>query len=1036
MDLLQISNGFGQLVPYTVLRLNEAGMPTQNLVSIRTDEDILNNVTPTNPVQPVPQFPTDATLPNGSQGNHFVYAEFNQDIDIDSVLDASSTSQSVGGLTGTITLSALDPITGGTSVVPARVFLGRRFFNATTQQDELFAVTYAGDAVPANPGEPATVPLQKWVKVDPTTGAFIPADVDGTFPGLGFPGTESQFTGFQKLISTHTIIFVADTDNDLFTKDTFPSGKELRLRISTSVRSTSGHYQHRAALATTTVGADTLRPEIATTPPPINSPVITPGSGDTNVDPLTDVVVEFTEAVQPLAVGSIPNGHPPVLSASVRIEFGIAPNRAQVPFTVLPVSVFDLSRYRLTPVFNFPGEGPPGYPCASGLNQVDVTVNAGQITDLASNINLQSATTSFTTGEGPGLINAPVTPDAIYVGRSGAIPGLSVIDLNGFGQSTGVPTFDPTYLTFGTDPLERTNFPNNPNVRLQGSVLRPALAPGNCTINGGSSGVFTLTRDSALNNLLIRAPLITAVGDMMIGHGLDGAFNNGPAPFGCQSGGGNLCASDGKKRIAPAQLGTNTMGPVQPNQVSNILDGAENLAGWAPHPNPPPLVFPPICASPYIGGQEPTSIDTPATNVLSPGDPLGNPLQGLPPSGLLTREQNAFFIGPSLPQATLGACQNFMIRQQVGQFLYLIDRARREIVVLNSNRMTVIDRIPTFDPTSLAMSPNLTFMAVVNQLSDLVSFIDIDPTSSTFHQVVTETVVGHRPRGIAWDGGNEDLLVANEGDNSVSVIGAASLQVRKIARSQLNQPFEVSITPRQGCFGFLRDVYFGYVLNRNGRLAIFESGPNTVNGWGYDDIIGVTSQTFRNPKAMQIDQIDLRSAVWIAHEGPINPLTGAPGPFGVGAMTKLVATSGLFGALPLNFTSLLIPQFRDMSYSVQVSISTTQLSGVPTDMAFDNQRMFSGQPNLTTPFSVGPSSPENGKSPIRSASGTCTSPPYNNSEPSYMFVAVPNSQNGTGVIDVIILDGAFSRVDTDKFHVGIQSIQSPNVQVIMDFLRQ
>ena len=53
-----------------------------------------------------------------------------------------------------------------------------------------------------------------------------------------------------------------------------------------------------------------------------------------------------------------------------------------------------------------------------------------------------------------------------------------------------------------------------------------------------------------------------------------------------------------------------------------------------------------------------------------------------------------------------------------------------------------------------------------------------------------------------------------------------------------------------------------------------------------------------------------------------------------------------------------------------------------------------------------------------------------------MFVAVPNSQNGTGVVDVIVLDGAYSRVDTDKFHPGIQSIQAPNVQVVMDFLRQ
>ncbi len=1036
MDLQQVSNGFGQLVPFSVFRLDPAtGTPTQNLVSIRTFDDLVSNLTLTNPIRPVPQYPTDATLPNGQAGNHFVYAEFTQDIDIASILDPASTSQSVGGLTGAITLTALDPITGATSVVPARVFMGKLFFNPISQQNELFAVTYAGDAT----GDPATVPLQKWVKVDPTTGAFIAVDDgSGGHPGQGFPGTDSQFSGFQKLISTHTVVFVADSDNDLATsKETFPAGKELRLRISTSVRSTAGKFQKRAALATTTVGQDTLRPEISTTPPPISSPVITPGSGDTNVDPMTNIIVEFTEAVQPLSVGSLPNGRPPALSSSVHVEFGPAAQRVQVPFTELPVSVFDLSRYELTPVFNFPGEGPPEFQCGI-FNRVDIVVFPLQLLDLAPvpNTNLQSASTFFVTGEGPGLINAPVTPDAIYVGRSGAIPGISIIDLNGFGQSTGIPTFDPTYQTFGSDPLERTNFPNNQNVRLQGTVLRPPLTPGTCTINGGSSGVFTMTRDSSLNNLLIRAPIITAAGDMMIGHALDGAFNNGPAPFGCQSGGGTLCGSDGKKVIAPAPTGQNTMGPVQPNQTSFLLAGGENLAGWAPHPNPPPLIFPPICASPYIGGQEPTSVDTPASNVLTPGDPLGNPLQGVPPSGLLTREQNSFFQGPSLEQPTLGACATYMIRQQIGHFMYVIDRARREIVVLNSNRMTVVDRIPTFDPTSLAMSPNLSYLAVVNQLSDLVSFIDIDPNSSTFHQVVTETVVGHRPRGIAWEGGNEDVLVADEGDNSLYILGGASLQVRKIVRSQLSQPFDVAVTPRQQCFGFSRYVYFAYVINRNGRLAVYESGPNTVNGWGYDDIVGITSQTLRSPKAIQIDQVDLRSAVWVAHEGPIDALTGAPGPFGVGAVSKLVTTSGLFGALPLNFTSLLIPQFRDMSYTAQVSIGQTQLSGVPTDLAFDNQRMFSGQPNFVTPFSIGPPTPENGKHPVRSASGDCSGAPYNLSEPSYMFVAVPNSQNGTGVVDVIVLEGAFSRVDTDKFHAGIQSIQAPNVQVIMDFLRQ
>jgi len=105
------------------------------------------------------------------------------------------------------------------------------------------------------------------------------------------------------------------------------------------------------------------------------------------------------------------------------------------------------------------------------------------------------------------VVNAPVAPDAIYVGRLGAIPGLSVIDLNGFGQGTGDPTFDFTYQTF---PEGNSNFPNNPNVKLQGVLMRPPLFPGTSTLDGGSAGVFTLARNSALQDLVLGAPEIAS----------------------------------------------------------------------------------------------------------------------------------------------------------------------------------------------------------------------------------------------------------------------------------------------------------------------------------------------------------------------------------------------------------------------------------------------------------------------------------------------------------------------------------------------
>lgn len=1018
MDLIQVSSGFDQLLPHRAYKINPlTGQATTQLISIRTEDDLIANVTQTNPVQPPPLYPPTAQLPSGDVGNHFVYADFSGDLDIASVLDSSPGAQSNSSLTGTVTLVSLDPVTGAITPVPVRVFID--------------GYTYAGSVVPGS--NPPALAFQQWVKLDETTGRPVAVDVDGATPGAGFPGVATDFNGAEKLINKHTIVFVADSNGDLSGYETFPANRELRLRITTAVRNIYGKFQKQQATVTFTVGADTLIPEVARTPPPLNEPLVTPSNAAANVDPLTNVRVEFTEDIQPWSLGSLLNGLPPLPSSALKVEFGPTTATVNVPFNVRPVSVYDLTTYELIPAFNFPGEGPTS---CGVFNRVRVTVNPGQMKDLWTNTNLLGGSTYFDTGEGPGLVNAPVMPDTIYLGRSGAVPGLSVVDLNGFGQSTGNPNFDADHPVRGN-----TNFPNNPNVKLQGSAMRPPLAPGTCTINGGSAGVFTLTLDSSLNDLLVRSPILTSVGDMMIGHSLDSTYNNGPAPFGCQSGGGNICAFDQIKTINPTVNG-NTLVPTGQGQVNGTISvGSENLVCWAPHPNPPTLSFPPLCISPFIGGQEPTSVDIYATTLmlLGPGDPFGDPHHlptAIPPSGLLTPEQNAFFQGPSYNQAQVTACLPYMIRQQVGQFLYVIDRGRQEVVVLNSNRMSVIDRIPLPDPTTFAMSPNLNLLAVTNQLSDLVTFIDIDPNSATFHQIVQETIVGHRPRGIAWEPGDEDILVCNESDNSVSVISAASLTVRKTVGSQLDGPFDVAITPRQLCWGFNRQVYFGWILNRSGRVAIFESGPNTVNGWGYDDVIGIANSTFNSPKALQPDNVDLRAGVWIVHLNPINISTGAAlaGQEEVGAVSKLVIESAISGALALNFQSLLIPQFRDMFLGVPVSLGADKLSGVPVDIAFDNMRNVAGLPNTLSTFTSGTTVPVNGKGLVKNNPG-CPNIIANN-HPRYLFVAVPTPQSGEGVIDVIRIDQNNSIVDTDAYTTGTQSIPAPNVQVLMDFFRQ
>ncbi|MDE0913639.1 MAG: hypothetical protein OSB57_00505, partial [Planctomycetota bacterium] len=257
---------------------------------------------------------------------------------------------------------------------------------------------------------------------------------------------------------------------------------------------------------------------------------------------------------------------------------------------------------------------------------------------------------------------------------------------------------------------------------------------------------------------------------------------------------------------------------------------------------------------------------------------------------------------------------------------------------------------------------------------------------------------------------------------------------RNRVSAQLNKPFDVVAMPRQAGAGngYLRNVYFAYILNRNGNVALFESGPNGVNGWGYDDVIGIAPYTFNSPKKLQLDPINLFMAVWIAHEGPIDTVTGDPGAPNIGALTQLWVESAITGQLFL--TSQGQTGLRDMAFGVNVSIGegTQGLSGIPVDIAFDNLRNLGGMPNVITSFSAGSALPGNGKGLIRLVPG-----PVNSNEPGYMFAAVPNVTGGFGVVDVFDLAKAgVLRKDINAYQAGVQSIQVPNVSGVMDYWRQ
>src|SRR6185436_9328164 len=170
------------------------------------------------------------------------------------------------------------------------------------------------------------------------------------------------------------------------------------------------------------VGADTFVPEVQGNVPG-GRLVVIPGNDELDVDPETHVEIQFTEPIQLLTIAPVDDSQPPALSSSIQVEFGPDARRVSVPYFVRPFSIFDLSRLELRPVYNLPGSGPEigGLTCGT-FGKVKVKSVVNQYTDLSANKNAKTFDTDFTTREGPGLVNAPVLPDAVYVGRGGATP--------------------------------------------------------------------------------------------------------------------------------------------------------------------------------------------------------------------------------------------------------------------------------------------------------------------------------------------------------------------------------------------------------------------------------------------------------------------------------------------------------------------------------------------------------------------------------------------------------------------------------------
>ena len=360
------SNGFGKLLPHQIFVADSQGLPSSELIEITREQDLFANLTPDNLIIPPTVWDTDTLLPNGDQGNHFIYARFRLPIDPASVLEPSQGAVFDDNLRGPIRVLAFDPTQQKTIPVSGRAFIG--------------GFTYGNNPDPDNPGD---LLFEKWVElVDGANGPVVSALVP---EAIGFPGTQSTntFGGIADLVDERTFLFIPDADNNLATHETFPAGQQILMRMTTDVASSTGRNLASDALASSTVGLDDVAPEVAIAGQQ-EEPQVIPGNGEIGVDPASTITVRFTEPINLLSIGDLDDGGTPSLGAGIGLAFGPVVSRVNVPFGVRVPSVFDLSTVQLVPAYTFPGSPPPGVQASCGdFSTVDVVIASAQFNDLA-----------------------------------------------------------------------------------------------------------------------------------------------------------------------------------------------------------------------------------------------------------------------------------------------------------------------------------------------------------------------------------------------------------------------------------------------------------------------------------------------------------------------------------------------------------------------------------------------------------------------------------------------------------------------------
>jgi hypothetical protein len=160
----------------------------------------------------------------------------------------------------------------------------------------------------------------------------------------------------------------------------------------------------------------------------------------------------------------------------------------------------------------------------------------------------------------------------------------------------------------------------------------------------------------------------------------------------------------------------------------------------------------------------------------------------------------------------------------LGVFLYVVDNATHEVKVFESNTMTLLTTLAGVpSPGGVGIAPNISFLYVSNFDQGTLSKIGANQfQTTTFHQIVSTISVGTNPRAVTVHVGNEDVLVVNTGENSLSFVDVPS-QLERIKVPVGSGPRDVWTTSRFNCMGCTL-AYMAYVPNFFANsLSVYES---------------------------------------------------------------------------------------------------------------------------------------------------------------------------------------------------------------------